>query len=341
MLMSTSSFVAGCSGAVIKLAFDQAPALPDPVGFAGMGAGVTNEVLLATGGANFPERKPWEGGAKVYNKAVYAFEKGDWRVIGELSGKIAYAACAGSREGLVLAGGTDDKENFRTAFRVSITGGRLVREELPALPTPVAFSAHAVWQGRLVVIGGTDSPSATSALDSVHWLDLADPGRGWGRLPSLPGRGRMLSVAGVLGGKLYVFGGCALEPDAAGKPVRSYRKEAFVLDGEQGEWKPVRELPEPLVATVGPAPAVGDALLLLGGDTGFFYNNGRSPAEHPGQPRTIYAYRPAEDAYAAAGELPLGIVTAPAVQWQGKVWLVCGETGPGKRTNTVTVIERK
>ena len=80
--------------------------------------------------------------------------------------------------------------------------------------------------------------------------------------------------------------------------------------------------------------------VLLGGDTGFFYNNGKSPAEHPGQPKTVYAFRPATGEYSKVGELPVGIVTAPAIECCGKVHLISGETGPGKRTNTVTVVER-
>lgn len=330
-----------CAGAPLALQFTPAPPLPDPIGFAGMAAGVSRDALIALGGAHFPDKKPWEGGGKVYNKFVYALENGVWRVAGELPSALAYPAYAGTPDGLVIAGGTNDEENFRTVFRVALEGGRLVRDVLPALPRPVAFAASTLWRGKLVVIGGIASPSATVALNAVHALDVADPSKGWAALPPLPGRGRMLSVAGTFGGKLFVFGGCALAPDAAGKPLRSYLKEAFVLESETGSWKPVRELPEPLVASVGPAPVAGDALLLLGGDTGFFYNNGKSPAEHPGQPRTIYAYRPADDSYAVAGQLPVGIVTAPAVEWHGKVWLISGETGPGKRTNSVTVLERE
>ncbi|HLU88819.1 MAG TPA: hypothetical protein VKZ51_03230, partial [Cyclobacteriaceae bacterium] len=42
------------------------PAIPDKEGFAGMYAGVSNGVLIGAGGANFPDKKPWEGGEKVW-----------------------------------------------------------------------------------------------------------------------------------------------------------------------------------------------------------------------------------------------------------------------------------
>lgn len=337
-LMFTASVLAGCSGAPLSLQFEQAPALPDPVGFAGLGAGVCGDAIIAAGGANFPGNPPWEGGRKVFSRNVYVFEDGAWRAAGTLPSAEAYGAYCGTRDGLVLAGGTDDAENFRSVIRVSIRGGAASVERLPSLPGPVAFAACAEWQGKLVVIGGTDSPQATHALNSVYGLDLSNPEKGWTCLPAIPGRGRLLSVAGTFGDKLYLFGGCSLSPDAAGRPVRTFLKEAFVLDAENDAWRPVRQLPEPLVASVGPAPVAGDALLLLGGDTGFFHNNGKSPAEHPGQPKTIYAYRPGSDTYALVGELPHGIVTAPAVEWRGAVWLISGETGPGRRTNRVTVL---
>lgn len=323
----------------VELVFTPAAALPDPVGFAGMAAGkVGANTLLAVGGAHFPDKKPWEGGVKVYNKSVYAFENGAWRVAGELPGVMAYAAYAGTPGGLVVAGGTNDRENFRAAFRVT---AEAAVEALPELPRPVAFAACAVLADTLYVVGGTDSPAAVTALNTVFALDLAHPDKGWRELAPVPGAGRHLSVAGAFGGKLYVFGGCSLAPDANGKPFRTYLTESFSFDPKTGAWAKLADLPEPLVATAGPAPALGDALVLLGGDTGFFYNNGKSPAEHPGQPRTVHAYRPEADEYCVAGELPVGVVTAPAAELAGKVYLISGETGPGKRTNTVTVVSRR
>lgn len=327
----------------VRLAFSQAPALPDPVGFAGLAGGKISVGgdcgMLVVGGAHFPDKKPWEGGLKVYNKSAYLFTKGAWSIAGELPEVMAYAAYAGTPSGLIVAGGTNDKENFRKTFRVSPAASGVKIEALPDLPAPVAFAACATLNGKLYVVGGTDSPTATTALNSVYALDLAKPEAGWKTLAPIPGVGRHLSVAGDFGGLLYVFGGCSLAPKD-GKPFRTYLTQALVYNPSADTWTTTTALPESLVASVGPAPVLGDALVLLGGDTGFFYNNGKSPAEHPGQPKTVYAFTPATGTYVKAGELPVGIVTAPAIECCGKVFLVSGETGPGKRTNTVTVVER-
>ena len=48
------------------LEWTQLPSIPDREGFAGPFAGVSGGALLVAGGANFPDKKPWEGGTKVW-----------------------------------------------------------------------------------------------------------------------------------------------------------------------------------------------------------------------------------------------------------------------------------
>lgn len=341
LLMQVSLLLSGCAGNPSPAAVSRGPELPDPVGFAGMAAGLSGRTLLAAGGANFPGKKPWEGGVKHFGRTVYAHAAGAWRVAGELDRPLAYAAYASSEAGLVLAGGTDDREHFRGVWRLAPGPDGLRTEALPELPQPTAYAACAVLGGRLFVIGGTDSPAATVASRRVWSLDLASPAQGWRDEPELPGAGRMLAVAGVCDGRLYVFGGCALAPGADGKPRREYLREALCLDAGSRLWRRVRDLPSPRVACPGPAPELGGALLLIGGDTGEFLASGRPPAEHPGQPKSLLAYRVAADDYAPAGESPVGVVTAPVVRVGDAWWVISGETAPGVRTNAVTVVEPK
>ena len=49
-----------------QLKWEELPPLPDKEGFAGMFAGVSNDALLCIGGANFPDKMPWEGGVKKW-----------------------------------------------------------------------------------------------------------------------------------------------------------------------------------------------------------------------------------------------------------------------------------
>ncbi len=55
-------------------AWTKLPSLPDREGFAGSFAGSHNGALIVAGGANFPGKRPWEGGAKTWHDSVFVLE---------------------------------------------------------------------------------------------------------------------------------------------------------------------------------------------------------------------------------------------------------------------------
>ncbi len=74
-----------------------------------MFAGVSGGALVAAGGANFPDRKPWEGGKKVWYDTVFVLEKpdGQWKVAGKLPRPLGYGVSATWRDRVVCVGGSD------------------------------------------------------------------------------------------------------------------------------------------------------------------------------------------------------------------------------------------
>src|SRR4051812_42894769 len=62
------------------------PSLPDREGFAGSYAGASGGALLVAGGANFPGKRPWEGGEKSWYDRTFVLEAGAkaWREAGKL-----------------------------------------------------------------------------------------------------------------------------------------------------------------------------------------------------------------------------------------------------------------
>jgi len=85
------------------LLWTQLPPLPDPEGFAGMFAGVSQGALIAAGGANFPDKKPWDGGAKRWYDTVFVLPPGgtNWTVAGKLPRPLAYGVSITTAAGTV------------------------------------------------------------------------------------------------------------------------------------------------------------------------------------------------------------------------------------------------
>jgi len=80
LTISTLMTAKHCS-AELTLDWRQLPPLPDPTGFAGPFAGTSGGALIVAGGANFPDKMPWEGGRKVWYDTAYVLDRtnGAWR----------------------------------------------------------------------------------------------------------------------------------------------------------------------------------------------------------------------------------------------------------------------
>lgn len=311
------------------------PPLPDAEGFAGAFAGVSQGRLLVAGGTNFPDKRPWEGGSKVWYDAVYALDRPDgrWQQVGRLPQANGYGVSVSSPEGLICAGGGNADRHFREVFVLSCQDGSLTTRRLPDLPQPCAFMAGALLHGSLYVTGGQVSPATTEALPSLWRLDLSRPQAGWQTLPPCPGPARILAVLGAQGDSLYLFSGAALSPGSDGKAQRQWLSDAWRYTPDRG-WQPLAELPRVAVAAPSPAPSLGGHLLVLGGDDGA--NAAFEPKDrHPGFPREILAYHPGSDSWGGWGDLPFSLVTTPAVLWRGEIVIPGGEARPGKRSPAV------
>src|SRR5262249_51702275 len=123
--------------------WERLPSLPDKEGFAGSFAGVSNGALVVAGGANFPDKKPWEGGTKRWTDAAFVLEKpdGEWKVAGKLPRPLGYGVAVTHSNGVVCVGGSDANQHYADAFRIEWRAGKLVHTKLPPLPKPLAFAS--------------------------------------------------------------------------------------------------------------------------------------------------------------------------------------------------------
>ncbi|HEX8914540.1 MAG TPA: hypothetical protein VF796_19480, partial [Humisphaera sp.] len=315
-------------------AWTRLPSVPDRHGFAGSFAGVSGGGLLVAGGANFPDRRPWEGGKKVWTDAVFVLDRpaGEWRVAGRLPRPMGYGVSVTHGDSLVCVGGSNAAGHSAEAFRLTWADGKLASTPLPPLPKPVANACGTLVGGTLYVVGGLATPEAASAMNSVYAIDLSAAERRWRSLDPLPGPGRMLAVAAACGDALFVAGGVELVAGPDGKPRRRYLKDAYRLDPAKG-WQRVADLPSASAAAPSPAPADAAGFYVIGGDDGSQVD--AKPDGHRGFARTILRYDMKGDRWTAAGEVPAPRVTAACVQW-GDGWVVpSGEERPGVRSPEV------
>ena len=100
------------------LAWTDLPDLPAELGVAGPFAGLSLDVLMVGGGANFPNGAPWDGGAKVWHDDMYVLEKGGdaWRTGFGLLRPLAYGASVTTDDGLLCMGGCDADQCYSDVF---------------------------------------------------------------------------------------------------------------------------------------------------------------------------------------------------------------------------------
>lgn len=310
------------------------PDIPDREGFAGSYAGVTGGALFVAGGANFPDKRPWEGGTKVWHDDAFLLEPraAEWRRVERLPAAGGYGVAVTLDEGVLLIGGGDAQRNFSSVWLARWDGRQFTYTAWPALPRPLALMAGARVGRAIYLAGGVERPDSTTALRTAYRLDLDRRAEGWRELPAWPGPERILAVGGAQGDAFYLFSGARLVTDAAGKVTREWLRDAYRLT-PAGGWERVADLPRVAVAAPALAPAVHGKLLVLGGDDGT--QVATEPTAHRGFPRDMLAYDPATKAWSRAGDMPFSLVTTPLTIWRGQIVVPGGEARPGVRSTQV------
>jgi N-acetylneuraminic acid mutarotase len=319
------------------------PAVPDTVGYAGAFTGVIGHRLFAGGGANFPDGvMPWAGGKKVWHDTLYMLDlstpEAGWKIIGRLPNPNGYGVSVNCREGIVLIGGGDAVRHFREVWLLTLAADGLpVFRSLPGLPSGLALMSGALVGRCIHLCGGIGSVDAAEAT-GAHWsLDLDAPEEGWRKLPELPAAGRILATAASLDGAFHLIGGCALAPDANGKPVRKPLRETWKFSA--GRWSRIADLPHALVASGSPAPVAGNSFFLVSGDDGR-QSGLASPEDHSGFSREVLRYDADRDSWTSVGMLAVPPpVTVAVTPWQDGFIFFNGEVRPGVRTPQVFSFE--
>jgi N-acetylneuraminate epimerase len=310
------------------------PSLPDAEGFAGAFAGVSNGALLVAGGTNFPGKKPWDGGAKVWYDTVFALESPNakWKVIGKLPRPLGYGASVTYDQGVICAGGSDADRHYDNVFRLDWSHGKLKTTSLPSLPMPIAHCCGAMVGDVFYVAGGLEKPDSIATSNRVWRLNRGSKSARWTEINTWPGSRRMLAVAAGFRGAFWLMGGVDLSLGGNGLAQRHYLKDAFRYDPLLG-WKRIADLPHPVVAAPSPAPFDENCIYLLGGDDGSQIAS--PPDKHRGFGKTALRYEPMGDKWVDAGAIAAPRATLPSVFWKNSWVLPGGEVRPGIRSPEV------
>jgi N-acetylneuraminic acid mutarotase len=334
----------------------QTKQLPDPEGFAGPYAGVSNGALIVAGGSNFPGgRRPWNNATKVWYDNIFVLKtiNGSWSKAGNLPRAMGYGVALTYKNSVLCIGGGDSKQCYSKVFSITFNGMAVDIKTLPSLPQALMNACGVIQDDVLYIMGGINTPAGET--QSNFWsLDLNTVATGhqqWKTLVSLPGKSRMLATAACANGSIYLFGGAHLFP--SGNTLgREYLKDCWLYT-KDGKWKKLADLPYPLVASPSPAYESGSDLLLFGGDDGSYAQKISELKDlHPGFRNEILRYNAKKDEWSVVDQIPVvhrkdsaanphnsiySHVTKPFVIWHNKIVLAGGEARPGVRSNRVLV----
>lgn len=308
--------------------------IPDPIGFAGSFAGVSNGTLLVAGGANFPDGgAPWTGSKKVWHDHIFALEKpdGHWKLVGKLPHPLGYGVSITRKDALIIIGGSNEKGHYADVSLLNFKNGKITFTSLPALPDPIANTSGALIGDVIYIAGGTERADAKDAEKNFWALDLAAKNKLWKKLEPWPGPARMLAVAGGLNGKFYLFSGAELKDG-----LRNYLKDAYQYTPQTG-WKRIADLPSAVTAAPSPAYSTKSGLQIFGGDDGKAAADAAALKEkHPGFSRQVLNYDPSSDTWSITDQIPgPAPVTTTLTLWEGNVVIPGGEIRPAVRSPKV------
>lgn len=328
--VAVTGILASVSAVCQDIEWRQLPPLPDPCGFASPFVGVAGETLMVAGGANFPEKQLWEGGAKTWHDTIFALqdEKRGWQRVGTLPTSLGYGISITTESGVLCAGGSNKQQHFDKVFFLKWENDGLTREGRPSLPTPIALCAAARVGDIVYVAGGLEAPDSKEASNAFWAFDLKQPEKGWNILPGWPGVGRFQAVAAALDGWFYLFSGLTYEKDGNASKI-AYLKDAWRYSPETG-WQKLPDLPHAAAAAASPAPADRGGIYLVGGVDGG--GAAKSPQDFFLAPQRIQRYSVVGNSWEQVGNAPVGRVCVTTTKWQGSWILPSGERSAGVRS---------
>ena len=354
LLPSCLAFVtalsSGCGSGSVSV-----PSLPDyPVagGVSAPFAGCLSNRLIVAGGCNFPGVPAAEGGRKAYYAETYGLSltssSPQWMPLASLPVPTAYGASIQVPQGIVCVGGQNERSSLSTAFLLQWDDDarQLLSSPLPSLPLTIDNAGGAYADGKVIVTGGNQ----TDRGQGVYALDLNRP-EAWQKLCDYPGPCRVQPIVLAHASSLYLIGGF----DARQQDGESTLSTNILrYDLTTREWAEEAQLPAdgegtPRCLVGGSGVCTDDCLILAGGVNYAIFKEaveGKAPADYLKRPREWYKFNRdllvyhLKDRRWSTHPIPDGTNKAGGilVHHRHYLYMVCGETKPGIRTQEVVAV---
>ncbi len=329
------------------------------IGVAGPVVGIINNKLIVAGGANFPDKMPWQGGKKIYYNNISIFNKEKEQVFQEkiqnsLTSNIAYAANCITPLGVVYAGGENELGLSDKVYLLQWdeASNSMRQTKLPDLPVETTNGSLVCIDNTIYFLGGE---TLTNTTNQFYSLNLIKINQGWMTLPVLPKPlSNMVVVAQYLDGQkqIYLMGGRAKQKNG----ISDFSSDVYSFDIHLKIWDKKKSLPYPLSAGTG-AVFSEKYILLFGGDQGERFNKveqtisninlekeqfkkenlisikNKLLESHPGFSNEILLYNTQKNIWLSNGFIPFNAsVTTNLVQWGDEIIIPSGEIKAGVRT---------
>lgn len=338
------------------------------LGFAGAINAFSNQVLMVAGGANFPDKMPWEQGKKHFSKEIKILEKVDrhwiWNTTCkvELPEPIAYCGNTVTPMGVVYAGGENETGFSNKAYLLNWIAEKnsITVKQLPNLPMAVSNMMLTSIENTVYAVGGDEKSTSSNQF---LYLDLESQTPIWRQLPSLPIALANASVVAI-NNHIYVIGGRS--KTASG--ISDLHNTTFRFDLKNNVWKKMATISDgKQISNLSAAAAIAigkNHIVVLGGDNGVVFHQieiylnqiGQAKTEaekarltaaknqlvihHKGFYKGVLLYNTLTNTWTKIGDLPfLAPVTTTATKYKNDIILSNGEIKPGIRTPNIMLGE--
>lgn len=337
------------------------------LGLAGPVTGVSHNLFFVAGGANFPEKMPWEGGKKVFYKEGFIYKKQNDKLQllpqrFQLPFNIAYPAVCQTSKGIFFAGGENENGLSDKVWLLhwDVRIKNVVFTALPALPFAMANASASFVKNKIYVAGGE---TGSETISQFICLDINKLEKGWQNLANLPqptSHAVMASVCTQNTQQLIICGGRKKNNNG----ISTFYADAFKYNISKNKWENIAALPYTIAAGTG-ATYKKNKMLLFGGDKGISFhqtelliaaiskeNNEVKKQElilqknkiqinHPGFSKKILLYKTKTNIWQVTGQMATPTpVTTTAVVWDDDYFIPSGEIKAGVRSPLLLMIKK-